>query len=56
MTKPIYPRGKVFGGQGYISQALFEQLSQEGLLLITRFKKNIKNKLLPVRDPSQWRP
>ena len=48
LTKDLW--GKVFGGRGYISQALFEQLSQEGLLLITRFKKNIKNKLLPVMD------
>jgi hypothetical protein len=42
--------GKVFGERGYISQALFEQLFQDGWLLITRFKNNRKNKLLPVLD------
>lgn len=31
--------GKLFGDRGYISQALFEQLLQEGLVLITKIKK-----------------
>jgi hypothetical protein len=48
LTKDLW--GNVFGDRGYISQALFEQLFQEGLRLITRFKKNMKNKLLPVFD------
>jgi hypothetical protein len=48
LTKDLW--GKVFGDRGYISQALFEQLFQDGLMLITRFKKNMKNKLLPVID------
>jgi Transposase DDE domain len=48
LTKDLW--GKVFGDRGYISQALFEQLFQEGLMLITRFKKTMKTKLLPVVD------
>lgn len=42
--------GKLFGDKGYISQALFEQLYQRGLQLITRSKKNMKNRLLPLID------
>jgi hypothetical protein len=34
--------GKLFGDRGYISQALFEQLYEQGLQLITRRKKNMK--------------
>jgi len=42
--------GKLFGDRGYISQALFEDLHQRGLQLITRYKKNMKNKLVPLID------
>jgi Transposase DDE domain len=42
--------GKLFGDRGYISQELFEQLWTEGLQLITRLKRNMKNKLMPVLD------
>lgn len=42
--------GKLFGDKGYISHALFEQLYQRGLQLITRSKKNMKNRLLPLID------
>jgi hypothetical protein len=42
--------GKLFGDQGYISQALFEQLWQQGVQLITKLRKNMKNKLLPLFD------
>lgn len=42
--------GKLFGDKGYISQALFEQLYQRGLQMITRSKKNMKNRLLPLID------
>ena len=34
--------------KGYISQPLFIQLWEQGLQLITRFKKNIKNKPMPL--------
>jgi len=42
--------GKLFGDRGYISQALFSQLLEQGLQLITTIKKNMKNKLLPMFD------
>jgi hypothetical protein len=42
--------GKLFGDKGYISQALFEQLYQRGLQLVTRSKKNMKNRLVPLLD------
>ena len=43
-------KGKLFGDRGYISQKLFDQLYQRGLQLITRIKKNMKNKLMPMID------
>jgi hypothetical protein len=42
--------GKLFGDRGYISQKLFDELYQRGLQLITRIKKNMKNKLMPLFD------
>ncbi|SFI46041.1 transposase [Nitrosomonas sp. Nm34] len=42
--------GKLFGDRGYISQTLFEQLWEQGVQLVTRVRKNMKNKLLPLFD------
>lgn len=42
--------GKLFGDRGYISQALFEQLFERGIQLITKLKKNMKNRLMPMLD------
>lgn len=42
--------GKLFGDRGYISQALFEQLFEAGVLLITSLRKNMQNRLLPLHD------
>lgn len=42
--------GKLVGDKGYISQELFHQLYQQGLQLITRIRKNMKNKLMPLKD------
>jgi len=42
--------GKLFGDRGYISKALQEVLSAQNLQLITRIKKNMKNRLLSVMD------
>ena len=42
--------GKLFGDRGYLSQELFEQLWAEGLQLITKVKRNMKNKLMPFFD------
>jgi hypothetical protein len=42
--------GKRFGDRGSISQELFERLQQTGVQLITKLKRNRKNKLLPLWD------
>jgi hypothetical protein len=42
--------GKLFGDRGYISQELFEQLWAEGLQLVTKIRRNMKNKLMPLFD------
>lgn len=42
--------GKVFGDRGYISQALFTTLFAHGVQLITKLRKDMKNKLLPIMD------
>jgi hypothetical protein len=42
--------GKLFGDRGYLSQALFEKLFEQGLELITRHKKNMKQKLVKLMD------
>lgn len=43
-------QGKLVGDKGYISQKLFDELYQRGLQLITRIKKNMKNKLMLLVD------
>ena len=43
-------KGKLFGDRGYISQTLFNALYQQGLQLVTKIKKNMKNKLMPLID------
>ena len=42
--------GKLFGDRGYLSQELFERLQQTGVQLITKLKRNMKNKLMPLWD------
>jgi hypothetical protein len=43
--------GKLFGDRGYISQPLTEQLLVEhGIQLITKLRKNMRNRLLDVSD------
>lgn len=42
--------GKLFGDRGYISQTLQEVLNRQGVQLITKIKKNMKNRLLSVWD------
>jgi len=43
--------GKLIADRGYISQALFEQLLETfGVQLITRLRKNMKNRLMPLMD------
>jgi len=47
MTKKLF--GKLFSDRGYIPQKLFEELYERGMQLITKLKKNMKNKLMPKR-------
>jgi hypothetical protein len=42
--------GRLFGDKGYLSKALFEELFQRGITLITKLKKNMKNKLMHMDD------
>ena len=43
-------RGKVFGDRGYISAPLTQVLFEQGLHLITRLRKNMKNRLMHLSD------
>ena len=47
--------GKLFGDKGYISEKLFLKLHEQGLQLITRLKKNMKNKLMLLSDKMKLR-
>lgn len=42
--------GKLFADKGYLSQPLFKQLFERGLQLITKVRKNMKNKLMTLSD------
>lgn len=42
--------GLLFGDKGYIDQDLFDDLHERGLKFVTGIKKNMKNKLLILRE------
>jgi hypothetical protein len=43
--------GKVFADKGYVCQKLAKQLFKSvGVQLITKFKRNMKNRLIPLAD------
>jgi hypothetical protein len=42
--------GKLFGDRGDIRHAWFERLWENGLQLVTKLKRNRKNKLMPLLD------
>jgi len=48
MVKGLF--GKLFGDKGYISQKLFELLFDDGIQLVTKLKRNMKNRLMSVFD------
>lgn len=48
MTKGLF--GKLLGDKGYLSQALFEELYERGLELITSLRKNMKGQLMLLSD------
>jgi hypothetical protein len=50
--KPFHDKifGKLFGDKGYICKTLFEQLFIDGIHLITKLRKNMKNCLMHIHD------
>lgn len=42
--------GKLIGDKGYISKDLFEKLMARGLKLITKLRKNMKNRFVEIED------
>lgn len=48
LSKRLY--GKLFGDKGYVSQTLFEELLNHGIMFYTGIKKNMKNQLVPLID------
>ena len=42
--------GQFFGDKGYISAALAQDLRQSNVVLVTKFKKRMKNKLMTMLD------
>ncbi len=42
--------GKLIGDKGYISKTLFEELFIDGIHLITKIRKNMKNALMHIHD------
>ncbi len=42
--------GKLVGDRGYISSQLFHVLWERGLHLVTKIRKNMHNKLMPLVD------
>jgi Transposase DDE domain len=42
--------GKLFGDKGYVSQPLFETLYDEGVQLVTKLKRGMRNRLMPLFD------
>ena len=42
--------GKLIGDKVYLSQTLFEKLMTRGLKLITKVRRNMKNKLVELED------
>jgi hypothetical protein len=48
LVRPLW--GQLFGDRGSLSQELFEPLWAPGLPFITKLKRNMKNKLMPLLD------
>ena len=48
LTREMF--GKVFADKGYLSASLFERLYSQGVQLVTKLKKNMKNKLMDITD------
>ena len=53
LVKDIF--GKLFGDKGYIAKALFVELFERGIQLITKLKKKMKNRLMLLTDKALLR-
>jgi hypothetical protein len=42
--------GKLFGDRGYVSGPIFEALYDGGVQLVTKLKRGMRNRLLPLMD------
>lgn len=42
--------GKIFADKGYLSQALFQMLFEDGIQLFTKLKKNMKGHIMSLKD------
>jgi hypothetical protein len=42
--------GKLFGDKGYVSRPLFEALYDEGVRLVTKLRRGMRNRLMPLLD------
>ena len=43
-------QGEVYGDAGYVSKTIFEMLYEQGLMLLTKIRKNMKNKLISLEQ------
>jgi len=50
LCRPLKDGGRIFGDAGYVSQELFEILYEQGLGLFTKIRRNMKNKLMLLKD------
>jgi len=48
LTKNVY--GKLFGDKGYLGKSLFKKLWEKGIKMITKIRKNMKNKPMEMLD------
>lgn len=48
LTKNIF--GKLIGDKGYISQKSFDNLFKKHITMVTKIRKNMKNKLVTLQD------
>ena len=49
LTKKLF--GKIFGDRGYlVNEELFQKLRSRSVHLITKIRKNMQNKLMPIED------
>ena len=43
-------KARLIGDKGYVSQALFDDLFDQGVTLITKIKKRMKNRFMSLKD------